>query len=212
MCTWFNDVLVRFGYDLFEYEHPWQGEWLDDAFEVAAKDLRSTGAKLLRALERVSGDDPETGPLTVDLVVTYVGRVLDGLAVAIPNCFGVEGRSMPRGSLAALGFEPPVTLSFPTQTDELYLVVDAGDRTALASAHERVRAQSRAVTREAIARLDAALTVLCPWFDEVLVRLQREIAARADDGDELLTRWADPNWSVIGRATPALTARLPRCA
>ena len=31
VATWFADVLVRFGYDLPEHEHPWDGEWIDDA-------------------------------------------------------------------------------------------------------------------------------------------------------------------------------------
>lgn len=210
--AFFNDVLVRFGYDLFEYEHPWSGEWLDDTFETAAKDLRSTAAKLVRALDAVD-DDPETGPLTVDLAVSYVQRVLDGLAIVIPNCFGVDGQRMPRGDLVALGFEPPTDLgALVTQADDLYLVVDAGDRATLPGMHDRVRARSQQLTRQAIAALDDALTALCPWFDDVVARLQREIATRAEDGDDLLDRWSDPSWTIVGRSTPNLTRRLPQCS
>ena len=210
--TFFNDVLVRFGYDLFEYEHPWSGEWLDDTYEATAKDLRSTSAKLVRALDAVH-DDAETGPLSVDLAIAYVRRVLDELAVVIPNCFGVDGRSLPRGDLVALGFEPPVDVtSIVTQTDDLYLVVDAGDRTVLPGMHERVRSRSQAMTRKAITALDDALAALCPWFDDVVARLQREIASRAEDGDDLLQRWSDPNWTIVGRSRPNLARRLPPCS
>jgi len=210
--TFFNDVLVRFGYDLFEYEHPWSGEWIDDSFEAAAKELRATSAKLVRALEAVQ-DDPETGPLSVDLCVAYVQRLLDELAIVIPNCHGVDGRSLPRGDLAALGYAPPVDLKgLVTQADDLYLVVDAGDRAALPGMHERVRARSQEITRAAIATLDGALAVLCPWLDDVVARLQREIASRAEDGNDLLQRWTDPNWTIVGRSTPNLRRRLPQCS
>lgn len=208
VATWFHDVLVRFGYDLFEHEHPWDGEWIDDAFETAALDLRSTGSKLLRALDRVH-DDPETGPLTIELCVSYLRRVLDDLAVVIPNCHGVDGRSLPRGDLAALGFPVPVDLDFATHTPELYALLDASSRPALPRAHARSIARSQAITRDAIASLDAALARLCPWFDDVVSSMQREIAKRAEDGDDLLARWANPDWSVLGRATPTLRARLP---
>jgi hypothetical protein len=210
--AFFNDVLVRFGYDLFEYEHPWSGEWIDDAFEATAKDLRATAAKLLRALDAVD-DHPESGPLSIDLAVTYVHRVLDGLAIVIPNCFGVDGRSLPRGDLVALGFAPPIDLSaLVTQADDLYLVVDAADRVALPGMHDRVRARSQTITRRAIAALDDGLAVLGPWFDSVLARLQGEIASRAEDGDDLLARWNDPSWTIVGRSTPNLRRRLPQCS
>jgi len=167
---------------------------------------------LVRALDAVH-DDPETGPLSVDLCMAYVHRVLDGLAIVIPNCFGVDGRSLPRGDLVALGFEAPIDLrSLVTQADDLYLVADAGDRATLPRMHERVRTRSQAVTREAITALDDAFAVLCPWFDGVVARLQREIASRAEDGDDLLQRWNDPNWTVVGRSTPNLSRRLPKCS
>jgi hypothetical protein len=208
VATWFHDVLVRFGYDLFEHEHPWDGEWIDDAFEAAALDLRATGSKLLRALDRLH-DDPETGPLSVDLAVAYLERMLGDLAVVIPNCHGVEGRSMPRGDLAALGFAVPVDLSFATHARDLYMVVDASVTPALPKAHARLRTQSQAITRVAISELEEALRELCPWFDGVLDAMQHAIAARAEDGDALLERWANPDWSVLGPATPNLERRLP---
>ena len=140
-------------------------------------------------------------------------RVLDGLGIVIPNCFGVDGRSLPRGDLGALGFEPPIDLrTLVTQADDLYLVVDAGDRAALPGMHDRVRVRSQAVTRRAIVALDDALAVQCPWFDGVVTRLQREIASRAEDGDDLLRRWSDPNWTIVGRSTPNLARRLPKCS
>ncbi|HEX4906080.1 MAG TPA: hypothetical protein VFU93_11565 [Acidimicrobiales bacterium] len=207
--TWFHDVLVRFGYDLFEHEHPWDGEWIDDAFESAAIDLRSTGAKLLRALEWVD-DDPLQGPLTIDLVLAYLRRILDDLAIVIPNCYGVEGRSMPRGDLAALGFPCPVDLDIPTHSPTLYMVVDAaGPKPSLPKATARTLDESGTVTIAAVVALDAALAQLCTWLDDVLATLQREIAKRADDGDDLLARWADPDWSVVCRAIPAIAKHLP---
>jgi hypothetical protein len=201
---------VRFGYDLFEHEHPWDGEWIDDAFETAAIDLRATGAKLLRALDLVD-DDVERGPLTIDLAVGYLRRLLDDLAIVIPNCFGTDGRSLPRGDLDALGFPPPVDLDFPTASPDLYAVIDAaGERPVLPKAMARHRSTSHDVTRAAIASLDSALATLCPWLDDVLVSLQKEIASRAEDGDDLLERWADPDWSVLGRASAGAVSHLPR--
>jgi hypothetical protein len=200
---------VRFGYDLFEHEHPWDGEWIDDAFETAAKDLRSTGAKLLRALEWVD-DDPLQGPLTIDLVLAYLRRMLDDLAVVIPNCFGVEGRSLPRGDLAALGFAPPVDLDIATHSPDLYMVIDAaGPKPSLPKATARVLDESGAVTIGAVVALDTAMDALCPWLDGVLDTMQRTIAERAEDGDDLLKRWADPDWSVLCRSTPMLAKHLP---
>jgi hypothetical protein len=210
VSTWFYDVLLRFGYDLFEHEHPWDGEWIDDAFEAAALDLRATGAKLLRALELVH-DDVETGPLSVDLCVAYLRRILDDLAIAIPNCYGVEGRAMPRGDLEALGFPVPVDLSFATNSPELYALLDGPTTPVLPRAHARAVAASQATTRAAIASLDDALAQLCRWFDEVLVALQREIGKRAEDGDDLVERWSNPDWSMLAPATPGTIARLPRC-
>ena len=197
MATWFGDVLVRFGYDLFEHEHPWDGEWIDDAFERAARSLRSTGAKLVRALRAVSAEDP----MTVDLVVFYLRSMLDDVAVCIPNCSGVEGRSLPRGDLAALGFAPPEVLGFPTHSDELYPVVDGGGPSpALPQSVERVRRESAAVTASAVRSLELALAELSPWFDDLLSELQARVAARAEDGEDLLDRWASVDWSVIARS------------
>jgi hypothetical protein len=207
VATWFGDVLVRFGYDLFEHEHPWDGEWIDDRFEHAARSLRSTGAKLVRALRAVDVEDPDA--LALDLVVSYLRSILDDVAVCIPNCSGVEGRSLPRGDLVALGFPPPDVLGFATHSDELYPVIDgAGPSPALPKALERVRRDSAEVTAAAVRSLEGALAVLGPWFDELLAELQSRVAARAEDGDDLLGRWAAVDWSVIGRAPVPLLPRL----
>jgi hypothetical protein len=207
VATWFADVLVRFGYDLFEHEHPWDGEWIDDAFERSALSLRSTGAKLLRALDRVDVDDP----LTVDLPFLYLRSMLDDLAVVIPNCFGQEGRGLARGDLVALGFAPPVALDVQTHAPELFAVVDAAATPALPRATARIVQESAAITAAAVGALDDALVVLCAWFDDVLRRCQTEIAARAEDGDALVERWAATDWSVLGRSTSNLLRRLPSC-
>ena len=206
MATWFGDVLVRFGYDLFEHEHPWDGEWIDDGFERAARSLRSTGAKLLRALRAV---DEEPDPMAIDLVVFYLRSMLDDVAVCIPNCSGVEGRTLPRGDLAALGFPPPDVLGFSTHSDELYAVVDgAGASPALPKTVARVRHESAAVTVEAVRSLEHALAVLGAWFDRLLAELQSRIAERAEDGDDLLERWSAVDWSVIAREPVALLPRV----
>jgi hypothetical protein len=206
VATWFGDVLVRFGYDLFEHEHPWDGEWIDDAFERAARSLRSTGGKLMRALRAI---DDEPDPMTIDLVVFYLRSILDDVAVCIPNCSGVEGRALPRGDLAALGFPPPDVLGFPTHSDELYAVVDgAGTTPALPRALARVRHDSAGVTSEAVRSLERALAVLGRWFDGLLAELQSRIAARAEDGEDLLDRWSAVDWSVIGRDPVPLLPRV----
>jgi hypothetical protein len=205
VATWFGDVLVRFGYDLFEHEHPWDGEWIDDAFEAAARSLRSTGAKLVRSLSAVDVDDP----MTVDLAVFYLRSILDDIAVCIPNCSGVEGRALPRGDLVALGFPPPDVLGFRTHSDELYAVIDgAGASPALPKAVERIRRASHSVTREAVRELEHALAVLGPWFDRLLAELQARIGARAEDGEHLLERWSAVDWSVIAREPVPLLPRV----
>jgi hypothetical protein len=208
VATWFHDVLLRFGYDLFEHEHPWDGEWIDDEFERAALSLRATGFKLLRALDAVH-DDVETGPPTIDLCVAYLRTILDDLAVAIPNCYGVDGRALPRGDLDALGFPVPVDLSFPTHSPELYALLDDAKTRVLPKAHARMLATSQAVTADAVRALDDALARLCPWFDGVLDALQREIGKRAEDGDDLVERWSNPSWSVLAPAAPGAREHLP---
>lgn len=150
----------------------------------------------MRALQRVSADDP----LSVDLAVSCLRSIPADVAVCVPNCSGVEGRTLPRGDLCALGFPAPDVLSFPTHSPELFAVIDgAGDRPALPKAMARVRADSSAVTAAAVASLEHALAALCPWFDALLLELQRRVAARAEDGPDLLERWSATDWSVIGR-------------
>jgi hypothetical protein len=220
---------VRFGYDLFEHEHPWDGEWIDDAFEAAAIGLRATVAKLLRALEELDPDalDAERTPLALDLAMAYVDRVCRDIAVAVPCCFGTEGRSLApaRGDLVtmagavrsldpasagALARVAAVDLSFATHAPDLYNVLDsASGRTPLPKATARLREESLAVTTAAIDRLDGALASLAPAFDDLLRALQHAIAARAEDGDDLLERWARTDWAVVAAATPGIARHLP---
>ena len=239
-ATWFHDVLVRFGYDLPEHEHPWDGEWIDDAFEAAAADLRATGSKLVRALEAldtvpVAAERAEAAPLAVDLVVAYLGRLLRGIAVAVPCCYGQEGRALaPARAGGLLGMAsalealdpvaagrlvPPPAVAdvlgtgFATASTDLYLVVEAaGARPALPRTTARLRAASAAITDEAIAAVDRALAAACPWLDGVLDSLQRAIAARAEDGDDILARWQSPDWSVLRPSSPAVERHLPAIA
>lgn len=236
-ATWFHDVLVRFGYDLPEHEHPWDGEWIDDAFEAAALDLRSTGSKLLLALEAleeavVDGAHAEHAPLALDAVVGYLDRLCRGVTVAVPCCFGQDGRHLAGARahglagmaeamagvdarVAALLRPPPALASvlavgFATHSPDLYLVLDAaGPRPALPRAMDRTRAASAVRTGEALTAIDAALAAACPWLDRLVAALAEVVAARAEDGADLLERWRRPDWSVVRAATPALRRRLP---
>jgi hypothetical protein len=116
IALWPYDLLLRFGYDLPENEHTWEGKWFDDVFEAAAFDIRATAAKLMHALRDVDeaavvlrrlvvepipvGELEETSgfarraPLTVDLAEAYVQRLLDDLARVIPCCYGLAGREL----------------------------------------------------------------------------------------------------------------------
>ena len=223
-------MLVRFGYDLFEHEHPWDGEWIDDAFEAAAIDLRSTVAKLLRALDEIDDVDidVERTPLHIDLAVSYLERMRRDIAVAVPCCFGTDGRRLSdaRGDLAAMAAAVTaldvdvartltevcsIDLDFATHDPELFRIIDAaGERSPLPKATARLRATSTTTTRISVGQLDDALVHSCTAFDHVLASLQRAIARRAEDGSDLLQRWSRADWSVVGAATPAATRHLPR--
>jgi hypothetical protein len=228
-ATWFGDVLERFGYDLFEHDHQWDGEWIDDAFEAAAIDLRSTVAKLLRVIDELDPEriDAERTPLLVDLAFAYVHRLLGDVAIAVPCCFGTEGRQLAgaRGDIgamadavsgldpaAALALRPPAIIdrSIPTHRADLYAVVDASGLTpALPKSTARLRAESASMTVSAIGALDLVLAALCEWLDGVLTALQRAVAVRAEDGEELLERWAATDWSRLGPASDLVAAHLP---
>ena len=227
--TWFGDVLVRFGYDLFEHEHPWDGEWIDDAFETAAIDLRATVAKLLRVLDEIDADDidVERTPLRIDLALAYLDRIRQGVAVAVPCCFGTDGRalvsartdpndmatavaSLDSNVARALDEIVGLDLTVVTHDPDLYRIVDAGGaRPPLPKAMARTRDASASTTASAIAELDAVLHRTCRAYDGVLLSLQHAIAHRAEDGPELLERWARTDWAVIGPATKGASDHLP---
>jgi hypothetical protein len=237
-ATWFQDVLVRFGYHLPEHEHPWDGEWFDDTFEAAALDLRATGAKLLRSISVLGGhlpvtpDDAESAALSIDAVVAYMQRLMRGVVEALPCCYGADGRQLiaarcggPLAMAEALSFLDPQTaellipppdlmavvdLGFTTHCIELFSVIDAaGDRPPLPRLLAAARGRSAVVSASAIDCVDRALAAMCPWFDALLGSLQMAVAARADDGDDLSRRWANPSWSVLARSSEALGAHLP---
>lgn len=251
LAVWPYDVLLRFGYDLPEHEHRWPGRWIDDRFEGAALDLRSAAAKLLIALPRMDEARArlrsdgrsladvrravETAPLDVDLVLTYLRRLVDGLAAVVPCCFGAEGRAMAvdRGSIEAMAdsaalrkldetlaglLDPPPAAArvlapgFAAHSAEVYVVSGAaGERPALPRAAQAALHQSAARTLAAAASIDAALAEMCPWFDAVLARLQAVVCLRAEDGPDLQERWGEPDWSVLATSVPiaALRAHLP---
>jgi hypothetical protein len=125
IAVWPYDLLLRFGYDLPENEHMWPGEWFDDTFEAAALDLRSDAAKLVLAVQAMSGavsalaeaagETPspdiralrravETAPLALDLVIAYLERIRSSVADVVPCCYGVEGQAFgeSRGNLARM--------------------------------------------------------------------------------------------------------------
>ena len=130
IALWPYDLLLRFGYDLPENEHTWDGKWFDDVFEAAAFDLRTTAAKLLLTLRRVhrttgwlreaveteipparlahARKTAERTPLHIDLANAYLRRLGDGLAAVIPGCHGQDGRVLMdgRASLATLRIAP----------------------------------------------------------------------------------------------------------
>jgi hypothetical protein len=143
IALWPYDLLLRFGYDLPENEHTWEGKWFDDIFEAAAFDIRATGAKLTHALRDVHEttmalrrliDEPipvsqleaasgfaRRAPLTVDLAAAYVQRLLDDLARVIPCCYGLAGRTLVghRQSLAGLRGCPELQAIDPAVVDLL---------------------------------------------------------------------------------------------
>src|SRR5436305_11225527 len=95
VALWPYDLLLRFGYELPEHEYRWEGQWFDDRFEVAALDLRASAAKLLLSLSRMAQAGrtlaslggtvaemrrvAEAAPMEVDLVVSYLGRITNGV-------------------------------------------------------------------------------------------------------------------------------------
>jgi hypothetical protein len=251
IALWPYDLLLRFGYDLPENEHLWAGKWFDDRFEQAALNLRADAAKLIRALRRMdeslrvlatvagemaAADLPalkktvERTPLDLDLVLSYLRRILDQLAAVVPCSFGREGQALlhARAGLRELAASPElarldpelaallnqaVDLEIPTHPHDLYVIAENGGYTsALPKAAVRALRASAAATLGAGDQIARAMRGLCEWLDAVLDHLQRVVAARSEPGPELLERWAQANWSVLltlPAREPGLEALLP---
>ena len=120
LAIWPYDLLLRFAWDLPENEHVWPNDWFDDVFESAALRLRHTAPKLIHAVsalqppletlkdaalaDELTREQVERIPLHIDLVLAYLGQMLDDLAAVIPHCYGSDGRALAdaRASLPAL--------------------------------------------------------------------------------------------------------------
>lgn len=110
LALWPYDLLLRFAWDLPENEHVWPDDWFDDVFESAAVRLRHTAPKLLHAItalqpplealkdaalaDELTREPVERIPLQIDLVLAYLGQMLDDLAAVIPHCYGADGRAL----------------------------------------------------------------------------------------------------------------------
>ena len=251
IAFWPYDLLLRFGYDLPENEHLWAGKWFDDRFEQAALNLRADAAKLIRAVRRMdealrllasaagetaAADLPalretvERAPLDLDLVLSYLRRILDQLAVFVPCSFGREGQALlnARDSLRELAasaelarldpqlaglLSQAVDCDIPTHAQDLYVIAESGGyASALPKAALRALRASAATTLGAGDQIARLLRQMCAWLDAVLDHLQRVVAARSEPGPELLERWAQANWSVLvilPAREPGLDAFLP---
>jgi hypothetical protein len=253
IALWPYDLLLRFGYDLPENEHLWEGEWFDDAYERAALDMRSDAAKLVLALRAMDAAalrlrdaaSPESAardigalkrlvqetPGALDLVLAYLKCLVDGLAKVIPCCYGEDGKALlgARESIETLADSPALTtldgalvallagrprLAIRTNQPDLYVIAGSGGFSmALPKAAARALQVSAGVTLSAVAEVDAAVAASFAWFDAMLAHLQAAVAERAEDGPDLLERWAEPDWAVIATFDAAdgqLAAHLPR--
>lgn len=252
-AVWPYDLLLRFGYDLPEHDHLWEGQWFDDRFESAALDIRATTSKLLLALPRMDAaldrlassssaapmallrPEVEEAPLAVEMVARCLERLTRDLAAIVPCCFGAQGRAMldQRDSLSALAeslplrkldealadlLHPPhalrdvIAFGWAAHLPELYTVAGAaGERPALPRAALAALRASAEVTIGAARDIDAALHAGGPWLDTVLDHLQAVVAARAEDGPELLERWGEADWPTVATRVPlsALASHLP---
>ena len=103
---------------------------------------------------------------------------------------------------------------------DIYAIVHApGFEQALPKAAARSLRQSAEATIAAADVIDASLPELFAWFDRLLEYLIQQVCGRAEEGEELLERWADSNWTVVQRlsflntdAALALTRALPSIA
>lgn len=122
---WANDVLVRFSYELFEHDHRWPGQWLDDTFAAGARELRDVGHRLdvaigefERSVDRLDATrwasvdeavEAVSGAASAhDLLTAYLARALDATAAVLPGAFGEDGRLLAdrRRSIADLAGDP----------------------------------------------------------------------------------------------------------
>jgi hypothetical protein len=170
-------------------------------------------------------------PLTVDMAAAYLRRLCDGTAAVAPHCLGSVGRAVAgdRNSLAALVhspalaeldpalaglLRPPPPLrrvigrAFATASADLYTVAGtAGDAPALPHSATKAMRQSAAVTRQAAGQVAEAVQSACRWLDDLLAHMQQQVADRAEDGADLLERWADDDWAVLPGVTGADVVR-----
>lgn len=174
----------------------------------------------------------EEAPLDVESAADCLRRLLVDLATVVPCCFGGQGRVMlyDRDSLIALAgspalrkldgiladlLHPPEAVQvvlepgWATHLPELYTVAGAaGDQPPLPGAASSALRASVMATLDAAHDIDAALVAACPWLDAVVDHLQAVVAARAEDGPELLKRWAEVDWPLIPTRVPlAVLAR-----
>ena len=239
VALWPYDLLLRFAWDLPENEHVWPNDWFDDVFESAAVRLRHTAPKLIHAIMamqppletlkyaalegELSREQVERTPLQIDLILLYVGRILDDVAAVVPHCYGDDGRLLTAGraglsalarsplgeldarlaALIAPGGELPEAVAMfvdppLTHSRDIYAIVNApGFETALPKAAARALRESAAVTIDAADQIDRQLPGLCAWLDALLEHLIGVVCERAEEGDDLRERWAETNWSAL---------------
>lgn len=178
----------------------------------------------------------EEAPLAVETVVNYLRRLCRDLATVVPCCFGTDGRSMinDRDSLTLLAdsaalhkldetladlLHPPpavrnvIDAGWAAHLPEVYTIGAAGgDRPPLPGAAASALRASALVTLDAAGAVEDALRAACPWLDAVVDHLQSVVAARAEDGPDLLERWHELDWSVMATRAPlgVLARHLPR--
>lgn len=198
LALWPYDLLLRFAWDLPENEHVWPDDWFDDIFESAAVRLRHTAPKLLHAVtalqppletlkdaalaDELTREQVERIPLQIDLVLAYLGQMLDDLAAVIPHCYGADGRALAdaRANLPALTNAPLAQLDPALPA---LLAPDGALPPAVAAFSRPHPALDHAAGPPAPHSRDLYAIVNAPGFDEALpkaaARTLRESAAAA---------------------------------
>lgn len=189
----------------------------------------------------------EQTPLQVDLALQYLADLVDDAAAAAPHCYGAEGRILAdsRSGIEALAcarlaeLDPalaeliapggelhPAAAAFARgrapipHSRDIYAIVNApGFADALPKAAARALRKSAAATVAAADHIDANLYPFCQWLDALLEHLIDAVCQRAEEGEDLRARWAEPNWSALQElsfvdtdAALALTRALPAIA